>query len=63
MDGNYVPASDAASPEFCIPTSIESVLFLDFGILNASATPYPHRYPSRLCSITTAKTVIPQVFS
>ena len=49
-------ASVAASPEFCMPTSIVSALTFAADIPESRATPNPNKYPNRLCKITTAKT-------
>ena len=46
--GNAVPASDVASPEFCIPISIDNAFFLEAGSLSNLPSKYPHPYPNTL---------------
>lgn len=40
--GNAVPASEVASPEFCIPTSMESAFVLATFMWKSFPTPKPH---------------------
>ena len=47
-------AREAASPEFCIPTSIATALALAISIRSALERANPIAYPSRLWQITTA---------
>lgn len=46
--GNDEAASDVARPEFCIPTSMDSVLLLFRSIPTMRPTTYPAAYPIRL---------------
>ena len=41
--GKALDASEAASPEFCIPISIETAFFLGIFILNRTPIRYPHK--------------------
>lgn len=43
-----VVARFVASPAFCIPTSMEMVLFFDVFMPTSFPAPYPSRYPSPL---------------
>ena len=63
--GKADPARVVASPEFCIPTSIATAFFLGGSIPKITPIRYPHRYPSRLCRMTTAKITGPveRIFS
>ena len=56
-----VVARFVASPAFCIPTSIEMVLFLAVFMPTSFPAPYPSRYPSPLCNRTAAKITTPDV--
>ena len=55
-------ANDDASPEFCIPISIDKAFVLFTFILNNFAIPKPNKYPNRLCIITTTIIIAPHVF-
>ena len=57
--GNAVPARDVASPEFCIPISIDSAFFCGRDKSNIVPSRNPKTYPSRLRRITMANTTIP----
>lgn len=56
-----VVARFVARPAFCIPTSIEMVLFLAVFMPTSFPAPYPSRYPSPLCNRTAAKITTPDV--
>lgn len=50
VDANcaVVVARFVARPAFCIPTSMEMVLFFDVFIPTSFPAPYPNRYPNPL---------------
>ena len=52
----WVAASEVASPEFCIPTSMAIAVRLGKSMPSTFPTPYPRAKPSTLCRITTTAT-------
>ena len=55
-DEKAVFARLVASPEFCIPISIERAFVLDAFNFKIFPKEKPNRYPNRLCKTTTIKT-------
>ena len=51
-----VVARLVASPEFCMPISIESAFVFDEFIFKTFPNKKPKRYPKQLCKTTTMKT-------